>query len=332
MKFQITMRMHANEQSAQRYWRRSCALVLAACCAAAPLRAQTVSAPTPPVALSLALTAACRQNPEDFAGFLTAESAGVFRVLPGGQKNALMERFVLLDSPGRPLLSSDAKGRPVLRCESAGVTVLMRFGDTRLQDNLAFVPVEASVPGDKPGEPDKTLTRRVQFGLVRESGQWKLLSVGLLLLDLPALSRQWSLEDAVAREEAAINALRDIARGLTTYRNAFGKLPESLAQLGPAPKEGISEEAAGVIDAELAAGSKGGYTFRYRIVPPRPGATGTDTDSQDGFELAASPVEYGKTGERSFFLDSTGILRGDDKKGAVATVTDPVIDARRPPR
>jgi hypothetical protein len=297
-----------------------------------PLRAQTPSAPAPATALSQALTAACRQNAEDFAGFLTSESAGAFRTLPGNQKTALMERFVLLDAPGRPLISNDVKGRPVLRCESAGVTVLMRFGDARLQDNLAFVPLEASIPSDKPGEAEKTPTRRVQFGMVREGGQWKLLSVGLLLLDIPALSRQWSLEDAAAREEAAINALRDIARGITTYRNAFGKLPESLVQLGPAPKEGISEEAAAVIDAELAAGSKGGYTFRYRIVPPRPGATGSDTDAQDGFELAASPIEYGKTGERSFFLDSTGVLRGDDKKGAVATITDPVIEVRRPPR
>jgi hypothetical protein len=43
-------------------------------------------------------------------------------------------------------------------------------------------------------------------------------------------------------------------------------------------------------------------------------------------------VEYGKSGRRSFFLDSSGTLRGDDKKGAVATVTDPVIESRREPR
>jgi hypothetical protein len=300
--------------------------------AAAPAHAQTTQSPAPAATLSEALTAACRQNAEEFAPYLTAENAAVFRELPANQRTGLMQRFVQMDAIGRPLISNDTKGRPVLRCESAGVTVLMRFGDARVQDNLAFIPIEASIPGDAPGAPEKAPARRVQFGLVREKGQWKLLSVGLLLLDLPALARQWSLEDVAAREQAAIYGLRDIARALGTYRRAFGKLPDSLARLGPAPKEGISEDAAGLIDAELAAGSKGGYNYRCRIVPPRPGATGTDEDGQDGFELAAAPVEYGKSGQRSFFLDSTGVLRGDDKKGAVATITDPVIESRREPR
>ncbi len=306
-----------------------CALLFAAAGPAERAGGQTPTAPA--TALSEALAAACRQNADQLAPYLTAQNESLFRSLPAGQKAALMKRLVLLDAPGRPLLSNDTTGHPVLRCESAGVTVQMRFGDTRLEENLAFVPLEASIPPDKPGEEEKSPPRRVQIGMVREGGQWKLLSVGLLLLDLPALARQWSLEDLAAREEAAITALRDLARALSTYQRAFGKLPGSLAQLGPAPKGGISEDAAGLIDAELAAGSKGGYNFRYRIVPPRPGATGTDQDGQDGFELAATPLEYSKTGGRSFFLDSTGVLRGDEKKGAVATVTDPVIEARRPP-
>jgi hypothetical protein len=298
-----------------------------------PAQAQTTAQTSAPaVALSAALAAACRQNGEELAKYLTAENAATFATLPPNQRAGLMERIVQLDAPGRALLANDLQGRPLFRCESAGVTMQMRFGDARMQENLAFLPVEATIPGDTPGAPDKSPVRRVQFGLVREGGQWKLLSVGLLLLDLPALSRQWSQEDVATREQAAITALRDLARALGTYRRAFGKLPPSLIQLGPAPKEGISEYAAGLIDAELAAGNKGGYTFRYRIVPPRPGVTATDEDGQDGFELAATPAQYGKSGLRSFFLDSSGTLRGDDKKGAVASVTDPVIETRREPR
>ncbi len=45
------------------------------------------------------------------------------------------------------------------------------------------------------------------------------------------------------------------------------------------------------------------------------------------FELAATPIEYGKIGRRSFFLDSGGVLRGADKQGAVATSADPRIGA-----
>jgi hypothetical protein len=311
---------------------RGVPLFLATLCAAAPAFAQTAQTPAPATALSEALTAACRQSTADFAPYLTAENARAFRALPADQRAGLLQRFIQMDAIGRPLVSNDPTGRPVLRCQSAGITIQMRFGDARVQDNLAFITVEATIPGDTPSAPEKAPARRVQFGLVREGGQWKLLSVGLLLLDLPALARQWSLEDVSDREQAAIYALKDIARALGTYRRAFGKLPDSLARLGPAPKEGISEDAAGLIDGDLATGSKGGYNFRYRIVPPRPGETGTDEDGQDGFELAAAPTEYGKSGQKSFFLDSTGTLRGDDKKGAVATVTDPVIESRREPR
>ena len=40
------------------------------------------------------------------------------------------------------------------------------------------------------------------------------------------------------------------------------------------------------------------------------------------FEVTATPVEYGKTGRRSFFIDQTGVVRGDDHSGAPATASD----------
>jgi hypothetical protein len=46
------------------------------------------------------------------------------------------------------------------------------------------------------------------------------------------------------------------------------------------------------------------------------------TASGDQFEAVATPKEYGKTGKRSFFVDKTGVVRGDDHGGAPATVGD----------
>jgi hypothetical protein len=46
------------------------------------------------------------------------------------------------------------------------------------------------------------------------------------------------------------------------------------------------------------------------------------TTSGDGFEAVATPLEYGKTGSRSFFVDKSGIVRGDDHGGAPATSAD----------
>jgi hypothetical protein len=46
------------------------------------------------------------------------------------------------------------------------------------------------------------------------------------------------------------------------------------------------------------------------------------TASGDQFEAVATPKEYGKTGKRSFFIDKSGVVRGDDHGGAPATVAD----------
>ena len=42
----------------------------------------------------------------------------------------------------------------------------------------------------------------------------------------------------------------------------------------------------------------------------------------DQFEAVALPKEYGKTGKRSFFVDKSGVVRGDDHGGAPASVAD----------
>src|SRR5216684_5471337 len=46
------------------------------------------------------------------------------------------------------------------------------------------------------------------------------------------------------------------------------------------------------------------------------------TSSGDHFEATATPVEYGKTGKRSFFVDQSGVVRGDDHNGGPANVMD----------
>jgi hypothetical protein len=193
----------------------------------------------------------------------------------------------------------------------------MRLDEVRTRENLAFVRMQIPLPS----EPSRTIV----FGLVREGGNWKLLSVGLILLDIPSMARQWEQADLQGHEDNAIASLRNLATALETYRRAYGKLPEVLTPLGPAPKSGISPEAAGLVDADLAAGTKDGYTIRYRIVPAPGNLPEEDANQAAKFELAATPIEYGKIGRRSFFLDSAGILRGANKQGAVAVSTDPRI-------
>jgi hypothetical protein len=280
----------------------------------------------PADALGSALTAACREDAAAFAAYLTAPNAAAFRALPAMQQAEFLKRFVLLDAPGNPLLSTGSEGHPVMRCESGGLVSEMGFGATELRDNLAFIPVDV-----RQAPPE---SQRVRFGLVRESGSWKLLSVGLLLLDVPAMQQQWAEADLAAREAQAVAQLRKIADALKSYQTAFGRLPETLAWLGPADKGGISPEHASMVDEQLAAGETSDYRFRYSIVPAGSGFAGSADESERnkaaGFALAATPVAYGKTGRRSFYLDAAGILRGADKQGAVATSTDPKVEGPVP--
>ena len=45
----------------------------------------------------------------------------------------------------------------------------------------------------------------------------------------------------------------------------------------------------------------------------------------DKFEVFAVPIEYGKNGKISYYVDQTGVLRGGDRNGALASSSDPPI-------
>jgi hypothetical protein len=229
-----------------------------------------------------------------------------------------MGRLAMLDTAGKVLLSTGAEGRRVVRCDAGGSITELRLGVPETAESLAFVPAEARA-GDT--------SRRVRFGLVREGGQWRLISIGLLMLDLPALSEEWVQADVRANEVAAVASLHEIADALAVYREAFDQLPEVLDQLAPSGPDGLSPGRAGLLDAGLAAGERGGYRFRYVIVPAEQGADTAERNKRAGFALAATPVLYGAAGQgrMSFYLDSSGTLRGADKQGGVATFSDPQI-------
>jgi hypothetical protein len=283
-------------------------MVMAMMPRAASALPQSAMPDDPTTALAGILTAACQQDTAKFPEYLTPKNAAFFKQLTADQRVAILRRLVLLDDPGRPLLSTLADGTLEIRCETKSVTRQIHLGAPRTDQNISFVPIDV--------KPD----RQIDFGLLATKEGWKLLSIGVLMLDFAQLQPEWDAQDMADREAGAIDALHKICAAIDTYQKAFEKLPETLAQLGPAPTEGISPDAAGLLSAELVAGTAEGYTLRYRVVPA--GAGNVDTQ----FELAATPTEYGKGGKRSFYMSETGKLRGADKTGAPATAADPLID------
>jgi len=278
--------------------------------------AQTPAASDPVNALRDALSAACTQNAMEFARALTLRNTEAFSRLTPAARATLLKRFVLLDKPGTPRVETDTNGTVTVFCVTTAVTTQMQIGKPDLRDNLAFVPLAIK---DATDSSDANL-HRVSMGMVKEDDHWKLLSLGLLLLDLPTLGEEWDRAEMKANEQLAAETVKKLAEAIEKYRKTYTRLPDTLAVLGPPLQGAPKSDMAGLVDGELAAGKKDGYAFRYVIV----GASTSGAPAK--YELAAIPTEYGRTGARSFFLDSAGVLHGADHQGAVGLATDPRVE------
>jgi hypothetical protein len=271
----------------------------------------------PTAALRDALSAACSQSEQSFSKFLTVRNAETFAHLTPSARVALMKRFVLLNEPGKASLLPTGSGRPTIHCQTPAGAAELQIGGAEISDNLAFLPVVVREATDTTG----ASVIRVQMGLVREKNDWKLLSVGLVLLDLPALAFEWDAAEMDSTERAAIDGLKKIAEAVESYRRTYSRLPESLAKLGPAPRgSAAGPDAAGLLEADLASGVRTGYKFRYVI------SGGNSLGAPAKYEVAATPETYGRTGRRSFFRDTNGGLHGADRQGAVGSDVDPRVE------
>ena len=135
------------------------------------------------------------------------------------------------------------------------------------------------------------------FGEVHELHLPKNLIIAMVAGTTAAMSamKQGSPE---MNEMIAISALTVVASAEKTYRENEGK--GSYSSLDDLVKQNL-------VQKEFL--EKYGYRFEVAA-------------SGDHFEATATPVEYGKTGKRSFFVDQSGVVRGDDHNGGPANVMD----------
>jgi hypothetical protein len=283
--------------------------------------ASAADAPATPVSGPIAsmrdaLIAACSQSERDFTKFLTARNAETFAGLTPTARVALMKRFVLLAEPGKASQLASSSGRPLIRCETPAGAAEMQVGGAEVTDNLAFLPVEIRDATDSVG----ANVMHIKMGLVRENGAWKLLSVGLVLLDLPSLAMEWDAAEMESTERAALDTLKKIADAVELYRRKYSRLPDSLEKLAPPARAAATPDAAGLLDGDTASGSKNGYRFRYVL------ASANTLGAPAKFELAATPQTYGRTGRRSFFRDTGGGFHAADRQGAVGSEADPKVE------
>lgn len=105
-----------------------------------------------------------------------------------------------------------------------------------------------------------------------------------------------------ANEGSAIYSLRMISSAEMTYEQQYRKY---------ATLEELAE--AGLIDAKLASGVKNGYRFTVELA--------SDPDAPQ-FSADCVPLDYRKSGRRSFHVDNTLVIRAADNQGAPASSAD----------
>lgn len=115
------------------------------------------------------------------------------------------------------------------------------------------------------------------------------------------MSSEMSDRPVSTNESIAKSALQTIAAAQTTFHSTkdgrYGTLQELIDE--------------GLVYKDLTEH----YGYRIQV-----------TVSSNRFEAIAVPVDYGKTGRNSFFIDESNILRGGDHGGGAATVADNPID------
>ena len=123
--------------------------------------------------------------------------------------------------------------------------------------------------------------RRSGFTLIELMVVVAVLAI-IAVIAIPALLRA----RMASNEASAISSLRTLNTMSETYRARFSTYPGALTDLSNG----------GFIDTNIGSGVKSGYTYSY---------TGTPV----AFSCSADPETFGQTGERYFFVDTTGVIR-----------------------
>ena len=95
-----------------------------------------------------------------------------------------------------------------------------------------------------------------------------------------------SLSIATNEEAARLGVMTIVTTQITFSALNKGEYADSFSKL----------ESAELLDSELASGSKDGYRFNMVV-------------GGESFTVTATPLEFGKTGNHSFFADETGVVR-----------------------
>jgi prepilin-type N-terminal cleavage/methylation domain-containing protein len=156
---------------------------------------------------------------------------------------------------------------------------------------------------------NETLSHRRGFSLLE-----LMIVVAIILIIAAAAIPSLTGTKMTTNEAAVIEDLKALVTDCATYENIYHGYPGALGNLGPAAAGNpASAASAGFIDSGMATGTKSGYQFNYL-----PGATDASGHVLS-YSITAQPISVGKTGQRFFFTDESGVVRANPSGPADAT-------------
>jgi type IV pilus assembly protein PilA len=144
-----------------------------------------------------------------------------------------------------------------------------------------------------------------------------VMSIMLILMTLAIPSAMKAIKNA--NQTSAVQSLRAIGSAEVQYNSSYpaNGFACSLPALGGAPGTAPSAAAAQVLDPGLAAGgNKSGYTF---TIDKCTKVTVNNVDQFTGYQVNAVPNSVGRTGDRGYCMDESGIIKFDPAGGTNCT-------------
>jgi prepilin-type N-terminal cleavage/methylation domain-containing protein len=142
-----------------------------------------------------------------------------------------------------------------------------------------------------------------------------LIVVAIILIIAAIAIPNFMRARMAANEAAAVAACKKITTAEVTYYTTYGRgYSNQLSELGPPAAGGrVGPASAELLDEVVVSGSKHGYVFTYAAID-------TNGDGiNEAFTLNADPQSQGKTGDRHFFIDQSGVVRQNRTGPASAT-------------
>ncbi|HKN74866.1 MAG TPA: prepilin-type N-terminal cleavage/methylation domain-containing protein [Candidatus Acidoferrum sp.] len=133
----------------------------------------------------------------------------------------------------------------------------------------------------------------------------ELLIVVAIILIISAIAIPSYMRSRIqANEASAVSSVRMIGTAAITYSSTYVNVgyPTNLADMGGVNPCTASSTTACLLDENIAAGTKSGYTIVW---------TGDGATPSVAYTVTAAPVIVGGSGQRMFCSDQTGVIRFD---------------------